>query len=447
MKSICTLLLMVLLSQQSFGQWDKYPRPDEGNISGGMGILWIDGQPHYRISFRPEISFSEIGVGLDLNLDFDSQGKLRTENFNEASDYLSIIRYIRYGLKNDPVFVKVGALDYYTLGHGTIMQHYNNSPTYDNRRIGLVADIDFGKFGVESIMGSFSPAGVFGVRGYVRPLQFSSAADIPVIGNLEVGASFVTDINENAGILNGKYDAVKNEFNVTEDDVSISIIGVDLGLPLLSSSLADITLYVDYSKIIDFGSGIATGVMFDFNLSSLLQVSAKLERRFNFGKYIPSYFNSLHEIERFRVDAAADTFTSKAQILNSVTENRNGFYGDLLVRVLNLFDVYGSYQRLDKESKSGELNLRAAIEPESAPFVLRVGYDKIKIESEKDIFTLNDRSYLFAEAGYKPVEYLLVSIVYSWTYTPVRGNDDKIISFEPQKRIEPRISFIYPFNF
>ena len=447
MKSICTLLLVILLSLQSFGQWDKYPRPDEGTIRGGMGILWIDGQPHYRISFRPEISFSEVGVGLDLNLDFDSQGKLRKENFNEASDYLSIIRYVRYGLKNDPVFVKVGALDYYTLGHGTIMQHYNNSPTYDNRRIGLVADIDFGKFGVESIMGSFSPAGVFGVRGYVRPLQFSSAADIPIIGNLEVGASFVTDINENAGILNGNYDLVNEEFNVTEDEGSISIIGIDLGLPLLNSSLADITLYIDYSKIIDFGSGVATGVKFDFNLSSLLQISAKLERRFNFGKYIPSYFNSLHEIERFKVDAAADTFTSKAQMLNSITENGNGYYGDLLVRVLNLFDVYGSYQRLDKESKSGELNLRAAIEPESAPFVLRVGYDKINIQSEKDIFTLNDRSYLFAEAGYKPVEYLLVSIVYSWTYTPVRGNDDKIISFEPQKRIEPRISFIYPFNF
>lgn len=75
------------------------------------------------------------------------------------------------------------------------MQHYNNSPTYDNRRIGLVADIDFGKFGIESIMGSFSPAGVFGFRAYVRPLQFSSAADIPILGNLEVGASYVTDLN------------------------------------------------------------------------------------------------------------------------------------------------------------------------------------------------------------------------------------------------------------
>ena len=264
---------------------------------------------------------------------------------------------------------------------------------------------------------------------------------------MEIGASFVSDLNKNAGVINGNYDHGKQEFNITEDKGSISIIGIDLGLPLLNSSLADITLYIDYSKIIDFGSGVATGVKFDFNFSSLLQVGAKLERRFNFGKYIPSYFNSLYEINRFQVDSANGTFSSKALSLNNITDPQNGFYGDLLVRVLGLFDIYGSYQRLDKESKSGELNLRVAIEPENAPFILRTGYDKINIESEKDIFTLNDRSYLFAELGYKPVQYLLVSIVYSWTYTPIRGNDDKIISFEPQKRIEPRVSFIYPFKF
>jgi len=447
MKSKLLIILIVLFTSQSFSQWDKYPRPDEGVINGGLGLNWIDGKPYYRVSFRPEISFSDFGVGLDLNLDFDSDGNLRKENFNEASDYLSIIRYIRYGLKNDPVFLKIGALDYYTLGHGSIMQHYNNSPTYDNRRIGFVTDIDFGKFGFESIMGSFSPAGVFGLRGYVRPLQYTDAADIPILGNLEVGASFVSDLNDNAGIINGNYNSVSREFNVTEDKGAINIFGFDLGLPLLNSSVTEITLYVDYSKISGFGSGVATGVKFDFDASSLLQISAKLERRFNNGKYIPAYFNSFHEIVRFKVDSSTSAFTSKAQMLNSITESGNGFYGDLLVRVLNLFDVYGSYQRLDKQSKSGELNLRSSIEPEGAPFVLRAGYDKINIQSEKDIFTLDDRSYLFTEVGYKPVEYILVSIVYSWTYTPVRGNDDKIISFEPQKRIEPRISFIYPFNF
>ena len=379
MKTLSALFLIVVFSLPSFAQWDKYPRPDEGNFNGGMGINWIDGKPHYRVSFRPEISFSQVGIGLDLNLDFDPEGKLRTENFNEASDYLSIIRYIRYGLKNDPVFIKVGALDYYTLGHGSIMQHFNNSPTYDNRRIGLVVDMDLGKFGIESIMGSFSPAGVFGVRGYVRPLQLSSASDIPILGNLEVGASYVTDLNEDAGVIAGNYIHADEEFKVTSDTGAISIVGFDIGLPLLNSSVADITLYADYSKIINFGSGVATGVMFDFNLSTLLNISAKLERRFNSGKYIPAYFNSLHEIERFKVDSSKGTFVSKALALNSITENMNGFYGDLLVRVLNLFDIYGSYQRLDKESKSGILNLRTAIEPESAPFVLRAGYDKINI--------------------------------------------------------------------
>lgn len=447
MKSKLLIILIALFASQSFSQLDKYPRPDEGIMTGGLGLNWIDGKPYFRVSFRPEISFSDFGVGLDLNLDFDSDGKLRKENFNETSDYLGIIRYIRYGIKNEPVFLKIGALDYYTLGHGSIMQHYNNSPTYDNRRIGFVADIDFGKFGFESIMGSFSPAGVFGIRGYVRPLQFNEASDIPILGNLEVGASFVSDLNDDAGIIDGIYNNSLREFNITEDNGSISIIGVDLGLPLLNSSITDITLYVDYSKIFGFGSGVATGVMFDFNLSTLVNLTAKLERRFNNGKYIPAYFNSFHEIQRFKVDSASSTFTSKAQMLNSITESGNGFYGDLLIRVLNLFDIYGSYQRLDKQAKSGELNLRSSIEPEGAPFVLRAGYDKINIQDEKDIFTLDDRSYLFTEVGYKPVEYILVSIVYSWTYTPVRGNDDKIISFEPQKRIEPRISFIYPFKF
>lgn len=440
------LCLILLLSFKSFAQFYDYPRPDEGYLNGGMGITWIDGKPHYRFSFRPELSIGNFGVGLDLNLDFGSDGKLRTENFNETSDYLSLIRYVRYGYKNDPVFIKLGALDYYTLGHGSIMLHYNNSPTYDNRRIGLIADIDFGKFGVESIYSSLSPEGVFAIRGYLRPLQLTSVSDIPIISNLEVGASFATDINKDAGVLDGLYDPVKREFDVTEDRGSLNIYGFDLGLPLIKSSGTDITLYVDYSKIVDFGSGVATGIKFDLDASSFLNITAKFERRFNQKNFFPAYFNSLHEINRFQVDSSTGSFTSKVKSLSEFSEETKGWYGDLLIKLFDLFDIYGSYQRLDKYPKSGILNLRAAIEPEEAPFVLRAGYDKINIQNEKDVFTLDDRSYLFTEVGYKPVEFLLVSVVYSWTYTPVRGNDDRIISFEPQRRIEPRISFIYPFK-
>lgn len=440
------ILLIVIISFPLFAQFYDYPRPDEGYLTGGVGMNWIDGKPYYRLSFRPEISFANFGVGLDLNLDFDSNGNLRKENFNEFSDYLSIIRYVRYGLKNDPVFLKIGALDYYTLGHGTIMQYYNNSPTYDARRIGLVADIDFGRFGFESLYGNFAQDGVFGLRGYIRPLQFSSLDDVPILRNLELGVSYVTDFNKFARVDSGYFDQA-GQFKIVKDGGSLSVLGFDVGLPIIKSSVTTITLYTDFNKIIDFGSGIATGVKFDFEGLGLLSISAKLERRFNNGKYIPSYFNSLYEIERFKSDSVKNTYSAKSKELASITENMNGFYGDLMVRVLNLFDVYGAYQRLDKNPKSGIFNLRTAIEPEDFSFVLRAGYDKINIQDEKDLFKLDDRSYLFTEVGYKPVPYLLVSIVYNWTFTPERDSDNNIVGYKPQKRIEPRLSFIYPFKF
>jgi hypothetical protein len=444
--SLFTLCLIYLLNTTSSPQQFNYPKPDEGNIAGGLGLNWIDGKPHYRIGFQPEISFMNFGVGLDLALDFESSGKLRNENFNEFSDYLSVIRYIRYGLKNEPVYIRLGSLGYYSLGHGTIMNNYNNSPTFDNRRIGLIADINFGKFGFESIYSSFGQAGVMGVRGYILPIQFTSAAELPIISNLEFGLSLVSDFNNLARVDSGLFDT-KGEFKVIKDGGDVSFVGFDIGLPLLKSASSKILLYFDYNKMIDFGSGIATGVQFNFNGLGLISLSSKLERRINNGKYLAAYFNSLYEIERFKGNVDLNTYSTKVDLVNSINENQNGYYGDILVRVLNLFDILGSYQRLDKAPNSGILNLRTSIEPENASFVLRAGYDKINIKDEKDLFKLDDRSYLFAELGYKPIEYILVSMIYNWTFTPIRDNNENIIRFEPQKRIEPRISFMYPFKF
>jgi hypothetical protein len=38
-------------------------------------------------------------------------------------------------------------------------------------------------------------------------------------------------------------------------------------------------------------------------------------------------------------------------------------------------------------------------------------------------------------------------MVYYWTYEPVRDLQKNIVGYKPQKRVEPRISFIYPLNF
>lgn len=446
MKKSYLLLIFLLLNSFCYSQFKGFPRQNTGEISGGMGMNWINGELFYSLYFTPEISFANFGAGLNLKLDIDSKGNLRKENYNEFSDYLSLIRYLRYGLKNEPVFVKLGALDYYTLGHGSIMYLYNNSPSFDVRKIGLVIDLDFGLFGFESIYSQFAESGVTGFRGYVRPLQLTSAGDIPIIGNLEVGATYAGDFNEHAGIVTGSYDNVQRKFNVTKDEGSISIFGFDIGIPIIQGGFANLTLYADYANIAGFGGGTAAGVIFNFNPLGLVSGSVKLERRFNGDNYIPSYFNSLYEIERFKVDTSKGTFVSKAQLLSGTTDIGNGYYGELGVNVLGLFNILGSYQRLDKHPTSGILHLETEIAPEGMPFLARTGYDKINIIDEKDLFKLDDRSYLFFELGYKPYPFMIVSMMYNWTFSPVRDKDDKVVDFEPQKRIEPRVYFVYPFN-
>lgn len=442
------LFMLMALSVPAFPQFYNYPDQNQGRIAGGLGVSFIDGKAFYSFRFRPEVAFSKIGVGLDLNLEFNSDGKVRHENFNEFSDYLSIIRYVRYGLKHDPLYARLGALDYATLGHGTIMYLYNNSPSFDARRVGVEFDLDFDRYGFESVYGNFAQAGVFGFRGYVRPLKWTTLAAVPLISNLEFGASYAADYSRFAGVLGGGYDAATEQFVISDDHGALHIFGLDVGLPLRLSSVVTLTPYFDYNNIIDFGNGSAAGLMAELNGMGLVSLRAKLERRFNGDNYIPSYFNSLYELERFSSDTSAGGgFSSKINSLKHLSDVGNGYYGELLVRVLNLFDVLGSYQRLDKKSDSGILHVSADVSPVDLSYVARVGYDKIYIKDEADLFKLDDRSLLYAEVGYKPMPYILVSMLYSWTFTPVRDADERIIDYRPQKRIEPRVSFVYPFDF
>ena len=122
----------------------------------------------------------------------------------------------------------------------------------------------------------------------------------------------------------------------------------------------------------------------------------------------------------------------------------NGYYGELGISVLGTFNVIGGLQKLDNHD-GGILHLTADVAPSGFSFIARAGYDKIFVDGA-DVFKLNDRSILFAELGYKPYSFMIVSMVYQWTFTPTRNSNNEITGYKPQKKIEPRISFVYPFN-
>ncbi|MHB9013820.1 MAG: hypothetical protein ACYC49_16535, partial [Ignavibacteriaceae bacterium] len=221
----------------------------------------------------------------------------------------------------------------------------------------------------------------------------------------------------------------------------------DLGLPLINSSLFNLQLYSDFTKIINYGGGVTTGIMVEMNGLGILNASAKLERRFNQAQYIASYFNSMYEIQRYQFDTASGTFSSKADLLASITNPDNGYFGEIDLHFLGALDVIGSYQRLDKTPDSGILHFVANVSPEGMPIVVRGGYDKTNIGAESQILKVDNNSFMYFEFGYKPMPYILVSMLYKWTFTPIRDANNNVIDYQPQKRIEPRVSFIYPLNF
>ncbi|MBP9212614.1 MAG: hypothetical protein KBF97_07405 [Bacteroidetes bacterium] len=417
----------------------------QGVAKGGVGMTWIDGEAYYLVSLAPELSFGKWGVGLDLNLHISSKDqKIREQDFDETYDYIRIIRYLRYGTKGDETYVRVGALDYSRLGHGFILYNYKNSPSFDNRKVGAEVDLDFGKWGLETVYGDFAAASVLGMRGYTRPLQFTPAASIPVIGNLEVGATFASDVRSDSRDTGVVITPVGASFDTsTYNAGAMSVIGFDIGLPLFKLPVADATLYMDYAKIFNYGSGFAAGIDVNFSAMGLVKVFTKFERRFGqTEKFMPSYFNAFYEMERYQ--ATPGKFESKAKRLENTPSPGAGYFGSLLVDVLGTIQAEGSYQKLDQDPKSGMLHIGANTGSKIPLVSLSAGYDKKYIESNKDVFTLDNRSLLYAEVGYKPYPFMIVSTLYTWTFAPQKDGAGEVIGYAPQKRITPKVSFVFP---
>ena len=426
MKTISNLLFAVIfIIAIGNGQWNNVRTAMTGTSGGsipvGFGATFIDGEAFYLINITPEVAFGQLGVSLDLNLRFTTKGKLRTGDYNKFEDYLRVIRYVRWAQKGDPFYTRVGQLDYSLLGHGSIIYNYRNSASYDLRRTGIELDLNFDTFGFESMYSDITDRGLLGMRGYVKPLKFTSFGKVPVINNFEVGVTYARDLSTVA--------------DITSADTSgrgLTIIGFDLGLPILSYAILKSTLYFDCAQIVHYGHGTSVGVNINFSGLELVNLRGKYELRFNGVHYMPAYFDALYEHERF--DPVRRL--SKSDMLDTVGANR-GYYGELIISILNSFNIIAGYQAPFDSKNEGLLHAELRL-PEVSGIVVRGAFDKAKIGRA---FILDNYSLLSAEIGYKPAKYLLVSMLYQQTYS--NRNPDG--SFIKQIRVEPKVSLVFDF--
>ncbi|KAA3656838.1 MAG: hypothetical protein DWQ10_14530 [Calditrichaeota bacterium] len=422
------IFLLLLCPFALFAQYQSNLVPgvsNQGAFMGGIGYSNIDGEDFLTLSLRPELAFGKFGVGFDIPFRYNmNTGEIREADWNESYDYFRAIRYVRWGHKRDKFYTRVGVLDATRIGHGFIMNFYNNEMiNYDGRKIGLELDIDAGLWGFESATSNLGRAEIFGGRAYYRPLYNST---IPIIKNFAIGASYVTDIDP---------DGTRN----TKDEVAV--FGADVEMPLIKTALFHTLLYSDWGKIKDYGDGSAVGVELSLRgLMGTFSITTQLERRFLNDEFIPNYFDAFYELERFQIKD--DIPVRKIDQVATATKT-NGTFGLLHGSVLNTLEILGTFERLDGRKNSGIMHLEALV-PNTVPKIsMHAAYDRIGIDDFSDAFQLDNRSIARAGIGYKIYPFLIFYMDYVWTYRFDEGRD----KYVTQKRFEPQIAFVMPFQF
>lgn len=415
---------------------------EENSLTANLGLTSIDGQNFFGMRIQPEFSFGKVGLGLDIPLLFNLETReLRSEEFEQGIGLVRMIRFLRYGVKNeDAIYIKAGDLTGERLGYGALIGNYTNATSFERRKVGLSASILIKKmFGFELVYSDLNFEGqtkMFGVRPFVKPFGRTS---IPIIKTMEIGASFVSD-NDDFEEEN------TTEATTTYTREGITAYGFDMGFNIVKTAMLELTVdaqYVNLSKSeqlaldnptvsYDTGSGYSVGVESNFKfIANTVLINARLERQWYGDNYIPQFFNFAYEINK------------DARLRELLTaESAEGIFGRLSAEILQTVKIGGSLVLPDnlEESNRGAIVGLDLETKQVGKFKARGSYVKAQLQDLSDAFSLDERSLANLIVTYKIGRFFEAGVDYQWTFAK-----DSNGVFNPVNQVRPY--FGASFNF
>ncbi|MBU0928951.1 MAG: hypothetical protein KKA67_14470 [Spirochaetes bacterium] len=266
--------------------------------SAGEPVTWNS------LGFQPDVAVGPFGIGFDFTLrfklmpdadtaieifpgdwipDYDGSGK------SILDLYLPKIMYFRYGLRGEPLYVKLGSIDDLTLGNGFIVGEYSNTKFLPAQRVfgldvGLDGSLfDFPYVGIELLTGNLAKFDVFGGRLFVRPLVTTG---LPILENLQVGGTIAMDRGV-AGLAS----------SVAFDP--LTVMGADLFLPVLTGKAFPLAVFSELA----FEPNQRTGFMVGAGGRLVSVITYGVQLRLLGAGFSPVYFDANYDL--FRVEKAA----------------------------------------------------------------------------------------------------------------------------------------------
>jgi hypothetical protein len=443
--------------------------------TGTLGYVSVGDQTYTQIRLMPELSWWKFGLGLDLDFLIDENGNVRKEDWNDLSDIITKIYYIRYGREGDNFYAMAGGFPSYTLGQGLIMKGYTNMLMYPEfRNVGLMLGYNLPvnmNPGGEVFTSNVTENEILAGRIHFQPLIDS---EIKIVENVTVGASAAVDRNQFGRypdlVTDFDADGIPNSSDIDMDgdglldspDVNpyvdslipnlpdsiaayldnyikkpdlygnkndFLIYSVDYDLPLLLTDFITVGHYAEFAQIDDYG----TGLIFPGFYTTFLMFKTNLEfRRFS-SEFLPGYFDNLYDEQRaVLVKRQTDDSTSVAIYAKDTTllgvNSAWGWYASVEADLFNAVkaslavqDMYG------KDLTTGKSIWASAwADPKIIPRIREIGisYSQTNVPyiSYKKLRTPS--AFVEGRAVYELSDNTSLVARYSERYTDVNGDGE-----------------------
>jgi len=480
--TLVVLIAGMLSSGNIFGQiWptgDESGDDDTSGIKYGaiIGAVTVDGKNYQQFGLRTDIPIGKLGFGMDIQLLLDEKGSIYKGDWDEWTDYLDKIYYIRWGRKGDPFYIKAGGLNFTTLGYGNILDSYTNMIEYPSvKRYGLDMSLKTRFVDAELIINNFKelmmedPSMLVGTRIALKPLkklafgvsvasdfnEYNGLKDVDEDGypdkldafptdaalvteydlafnnwvakNPSYTAADLTQFNNNVKFAEEYYGAnptrKENLFNKNNNRSQLYIYSFDAGYPIIEGSKFSLDIFSHWTQISGYGWGMTMpGVR--MKVGNFLTFTAEYRRQSS--QFLYGYFNVNYELERavFVQDPTTNSLVikTKQRTLLEVDQTLDGYFAGLNINLFKLAYINFSYadmigDELNRRSLIGELGLKKGLIPKIS--TIKGYYRQDNVEN-----FLEWRTPATIMGGLVELEMGGVNIAfdYRWNFTDLNGD-------------------------
>lgn len=464
-------------ASQETGESSQEEGGTQFGMGAGVGSVTINGKIYNQISLRPEVTMGKLGIGLDVYFYIDENGNIREEDWNEFSDYLKKIYYVRWGHPGDPFFMKAGALDQVTLGYGILMDGYTNTARYpQERKIGVHTGMNMGNLGWQAFMADIneiSGPGLVGGRVTYQPFE--------KIG-LKIGGTAVIDVDPYQGLNDDDDDGVANPLDIykgkndtsvisyIKDSLSTSqreylrqsginipdssilsgittigdmdrkpagAISIDAGMPVFKNKVVKFNIYGQAAQFLpnkryyydqerDDSTKFTPGWGFSFpgvRANILKFITAKVEYRYASKHFLFNFWDRNYDFERTMV--RNNNIYTKQQMKLYQNKVLKGVFGSLRADMFNLLTLESRYQHMT----SGDYKIRSfqsslSLNPQRVPKLAEATafYQRNNDKNPFDFANPSENTLLGYRIGLEMGEGAVLYYVFQKSYQDINGD-------------------------